>query len=73
MGSLSNVATDEDIRMINSETVIRCMAKYHYIFKRKKKGNNNGHHRAVRNGYEISKEEEKMGIKYDIEQGWWVL
>ena len=41
MGSLLYVATDVDIRIINSETGIRCMAKYHYIFKRKKKGNTN--------------------------------
>ena len=28
MGSLLRVATDVDIRIINSETSIRCMAKY---------------------------------------------
>ena len=68
MGSLLCVATDVDIRIINSDTGIRCMAKQYYILKRKKKGNNNGHHQALRNGYDISKEEDKMGIKY-IRQG----
>ena len=54
MGSLFHVATDVDIRIINSET-IKCMAKYDYILKRKKKGNNSGHmelYQAVRNRYE---------------------
>ena len=63
MGSLLRAATDVDIRIINSETSIR------YTLKRKKKENNNGHHQDVRNGYEISEEEEKMGMKYDIKQG----
>ena len=49
MGSLLCVATD--IEIINSETGIKCMAKYHYILERKNKGNNDGHHQAVKNGY----------------------
>ena len=28
---------------VATETGIKCMAKYDYILKRKKKGNNNGH------------------------------
>ena len=55
MGSLLRVAIDVDIRIINSETSIRCMAEYYYIPERKKKGNNNGHHQAFRNGYDILK------------------
>ena len=53
MGSLFHVAT---------ETGIKCMAKYDYIPKRKKKGNNNGHmelYQAVRNRYETLEEEKK--------------
>ena len=60
MGSLLRVASDVYIR-ISSETGIKIRAKYHYILKRKEKGNNNGHLQAVRNGFE-------MGIKYDIKQ-----
>ena len=51
------MATDVDIRIINSETDIKCMAKYHYTLKRKKTGNNI--YQAVRNLYEISEEENK--------------
>ena len=69
MGSLLCVTTDVDIRIINLVTGIRCMAKCYHILKRKKKGNNNGHHQTFRNGYDISEEEDKMGIKYYIKQG----
>ena len=54
---------------LDSETGIRCMAKYHNILDRKKKGNNNGCHQPVRNGYDISEEELEMGMKYNIKQG----
>ena len=57
------MATDVDIMIINSEKDMICMAKYRNILKRKKKGNNNWHLQTVRNGYDISKEEEKIGIK----------
>ena len=53
------MATDVGIRIINSETGVRCM----------KKGNSTGHHQAFRNGYDISKEVEKKAIKYYIKQG----
>ena len=47
-----------DIRIINSEMGIKCMAKYDYILKRIKRETNkyNGHkeHQAFRNSYEIS-------------------
>ena len=36
MGSLFRVATYEDIRILNSETGINCLAKYDYILKRMK-------------------------------------
>ena len=52
------MATDVDIRIINSESGI--------IDAWQKKGNNNGHHQALRNGYDISKEKEKMSY---IQQG----
>ena len=44
------------------------MAEYYYIPKRKKKENNNGHNQTFRNRHDISKEKEKMSIKYYIEQ-----
>ena len=54
MCALLRVATDIDIRIMNSETDTRCMAKYYYILKRKKKGNDNGHHQAFRkNGHKV--------------------
>ena len=59
MGSLLRVATDVDVRIMNSETGIRCMAKYYYILKKKKHGDNNGHRQAFRNRYDISKEEKQ--------------
>ena len=37
MGSLLCVATNLEIRIINSETGTKCMAKYDNIFKRKKR------------------------------------
>ena len=67
MGSVLCVAADVDIRIMIYEMGKRC--KYYYILKRKKKGNNNGHHQAFIGGYDISKEEENMGIKYYIKQG----